>query len=222
MCFNATASIIAFSIGCISSIYLYSLKIYASSIISFYLALIQLFEYFAHISIVNNDIVMNTNSSKLIFIFVLLQPILCYIIFFFSKGEYATSNPNKFLFIIPIYLLFNIYFYYYIDHNKLFKITHLNDSCKNICRLSWDFLGTNTYLFIIFLLMYAFISLNWWKKYKTGKFYMIYVFILTFIAIIYSFIATSDLKKRFSFFGSIWCFLSVTYGPFIILQHYLV
>jgi len=216
MCFNPTASLIAFSIGLVSFIILLYLKIYNASIIVFDLFVIQLLEYFAHTSIINKDQVMNNISSKLIFIFVLIQPILYYLTSLITNKQYIIKNANDYLFILPIYIIICVLFYFYLNSKNLFKTTYLNDSCKSICRLSWDFFGYNKLISIIILLLYIAIFIAFWKNISLNY----YSHILIVIAFIYTVFLTRDLKSIFSIFGSIWCFLSVTYGPLVIMNYY--
>ena len=96
MCFNPTASLIAFSIGFVSWIILLYLKLYNSSIIVLYLSIMQLLEYYAHISIINKDNDTNVITSKLIFIFALIQPILYYTSTLLTKGKYYFNNANTY------------------------------------------------------------------------------------------------------------------------------
>jgi len=216
MCFNPTASLIAFSIGLISFIILLYLKIYHAAIIVFDLFVIQLIEYFAHISIINKDKNMNEISSKLIYIFVFLQPILYYFTSLITNKQYVFKDANNYLFLLPFYIFILVILYFYLNNNKLFKTTYLDDSCKSICRLSWDFFSYNKIFLIIVMILYFAIILIFWKN-MTFKYYGI---ILIFIAFIYTVFLTRDLKSILSIFGSIWCFLSLTYGPLVIMRYY--
>jgi hypothetical protein len=95
MCFNPTASLIAFFIGLISFIILLYLNIYNAAIMVFDLFIIQLLEYFAHISIINKNKNMNEISSKLIYIFVFSQPLLFYFSSFITNKPFFYKNANK-------------------------------------------------------------------------------------------------------------------------------
>lgn len=216
MCFNPTASLIACSIGIISFIILLYLKIYNCAFIVIYLSLIQLLEYFAHNSIINKNTLMNISISKIIFFVVLFQPIIYYISSLFTKINYTFKNANNYLFLIPLYCICVICFYIYLNNKKLFKTTYLNNSCENICRLSWDFFGYNKIFTIIIFILYFAICIIFWKKITVNY----YAYLLISISIIYTFFLTRELKSAFSIFGSIWCFLAVTYGPFVIINHY--
>jgi hypothetical protein len=215
MCFNPTASLIAFSIGFISFIILLYLKIYTAAIIVFDLFIIQLLEYYAHTSIINKDKSMNEISSKLIYIFVFSQPLIFYLSSLISKVNFVYKNANNYLFLLPIYIILLIIFYFYLNSKKLFKTTYLNDSCKSICRLSWDFFSYNIIFSTIIGILYFAIMVIFWKK-STLKYYGE---ILILIAFVYTVFLTRQLKSIFSIFGSIWCFLSVTYGPLVIMKH---
>ena len=215
MCFNPTASLIAFSIGFISWIILLFLQINNASVIVIYLSLIQLVEYFAHISLINKDKSLNVITSKSIFFITLFQPLIYYIASLLTKTEYSFKYANDYLFLIPIYIILIIFFYIYLNNNKLFKITYLNNSCQNVCRLSWDFFGYNTLFTIFVFILYFAICIIFWKK-MTLDFY---ARILIIISIIYTLFLSRKLKSIFSIFGSIWCFLAVTYGPFVIIRY---
>jgi len=218
MCFNPTASLIAFSIGFISLCVLVVLKIYSVSIIVLYLTIIQLLEYFAHKSIIHKDAILNIAISKLIFIFVFLQPIMFYVSSLFFKGKYLIKNANNYLCLIPIYIIFSVYFYYYLNKNHSFSTTYLRTCNKHsfsVCRLSWNFFSINKLLSLLFLAFYFFICLIWYKNHK----FLWFPYIMLFLSVVYTFIFSNDVKSFFSIFGSIWCFLSITYGPLVILNH---
>lgn len=216
MCFNPEASLIAFSIGFVSSIILLYLKIYNAAIIVIDLFIIQLLEYFAHTSIINKDTNMNTNTSKLIYIFVILQPLIYFFAALITKKKYLFKNANNYLFLLPIYTAICVFYYFYLNNKNLFKTTYLNDSCESICRLSWDFFGYNKIITIIILILYISIFIIFWKSMSLNY----YSQILIFIAFIYTIFLSRELKTILSIFGSIWCFLSVTYGPAVILKYY--
>lgn len=216
MCFNPTASLIAFSIGITSFIILLYLKIFNCAFIVIYLSFIQLLEYFAHKSLINKNKIMNIITSKLIFFVVLFQPIIYYISSLFTKKNYVFKNANNYLFLIPVYCICIVFFYIYLNNKNLFKTTYLNNSCENICRLSWDFFGYNKIFSTIIFILYFAICIIFWKKITMPYFAQI----LITIAIIYTFFLTRELKTVFSIFGSIWCFLAVTYGPFVIINHF--
>jgi len=215
MCFNPTASLIAFSIGFVSWIILLYLKLYNSSIIVIYLTIMQILEYFAHISIINEDNNTNIITSKLIFIFALIQPILYYTSTLLTKGKYYFKDANKYLFLLPCYVLFLVIFYFYLNSKNVIKTTYLNDTCDSICRLSWDFFGYNKIFTIIAFIFYIVICLIFWKKYALAY----YAQVLILISLIYTLFLSRDIKSMLSIFGSIWCFLAITYGPLVILHH---
>jgi hypothetical protein len=223
MCFNPTVSLIAFSISFFSTIYLIYLKLYSGSIITSYLALIQLLEYYSHISI-NKDKNLNVLSAKLIFIIVFLQPFLIYISTIINTKNinlqmYNYKNTHKYsLYIFLLYIIFGFFFYNDINNKQKFKTEYLtcssiNDSITSVCRLRWIFFEYNPYYSIIFILFYLGICL----MYSIKDILHIISIILIFIAIIYSIFFTKQLKISFGLFGSIWCFLAVIYGPFYIL-----
>ena len=216
MCFNPEASLIAFSIGFISWIILLYLKIYNAAIIVMYLYIMQLLEYFAHTSIIQKREGMNSISSKLIFIFVFLQPILFYVSTLLTDKKYFFKSSNNYLFLLPLYTLYSIYFYIYLDNKRLFKTTYLDDSCKSICRMSWDFFGYNKTFTLIGLLFYLSICIVFWKQ---GAVHY-YAQLLFLISVLYTLFLSRKVKQILSMFGSIWCFLAVTYGPFVIISHY--
>jgi len=216
MCFNPESSLFAFSVGFISFIILLYLKIYNAAIIVLDLFIIQLLEYFAHTSIINKDQIMNTTTSKLIYIFVIIQPLIYYVASLITKTKYVVKNVNQYLVILPIYIIICVFYYLYLNSKHLFKTTYLNNSCKSICRLSWDFFGYNKLISFIIFALYIGIFVIFWKHMLLNY----YSHILIFIAFLYTLFLSRELKTIFSIFGSIWCFLSVTYGPAIIMKHY--
>ena len=216
MCFNPTASLIAFSIGFISFIIMFYLKMYNISIVLFDLFIIQLLEYYAHTSIINKDTNTNIIVSKLIYVFVIIQPLIYYISSLITKGPFIFKNANNYLWLLPIYIIICIIYYHYLNSKNLFKTTYLSDTCKSICRLSWDFFGYNKLFSVIILILYLLICIIFWKNVS----FKYYGQILIIIAFIYTVFLTKNLKAIFSIFGSIWCFLSVTYGPLVLMKYY--
>jgi len=217
MCFNPTTSLIAFSISFISLCFLIYLKMYGVSIIVSYLTIMQLLEYFAHKSIINKDTNLNITISKLIFIILFLQPIMFCVSSLFFKEKYVLKNANNYLFLLPIYIIFSAYFYYYLNKKQLFSTGYLK-TCKStnsICRLSWNFFSVNKLLSITLMIFYFSICFIWYKNNK----FVWFPYIMLFISMIYTFIFSNDVKSFFSMFGSIWCFLSVTYGPLVLLNY---
>lgn len=209
MCFNPTASLIAFAIGFVSWVVLLSMKMYSDALIAMYLFAMQLLEYFAHKSVINRDKVMNVITAKLIYLFIFVQPLLFYAASTMLKQKYWVKDANRFLFLIPVYIIFCGFFYRYLNQRNLFQTTYLDDSCKNICRMSWDFFAYNKGLTTIALLLYLLICTAFFKK----TLIPLYAIVLFVVSLIYTIFLSRDLKTAFSIFGSIWCFLAITYGP---------
>jgi len=216
MCFNPTVSLIAFTLSIVSFVVLIRLKLYPASVIVFYTSLMQLLEYFAHNSILEKNTTMNVVTSKLIFFFVFIQPLLFYLSSLITKGKYVVPNSERFFFLIPLYIVFCASFYVYLDKRSLFKSTYLDDSCQSVCRMSWDFFGNNLWYSSIALLLYILICLVFYKN-SVLHFYAITMFV---IALLYTIYFTRDMKQIWAVFGSIWCFLAVTYGPMVIYRHF--
>jgi hypothetical protein len=159
---------------------------------------------------------MNVVTSKLIFFFVFIQPLLFYVSSLITKGKYMVPNSERFLFLLPLYIVFCVSFYVYLDKRSLFTSRYLDDSCQSVCRMSWDFFGHNLWYSSIALLLYILICFVFLKN-SVLHFYAITMFV---IALLYSIYFTRDMKQIWAVFGSIWCFLSVTYGPMVIYRHF--
>ena len=218
MCFNAPASMFAFIIGAVFSAILFARKQYFYSIFSFNIVIIQLLEFFVHISLQTNNYVMNKISSMLIMFFIFLQPITySLLLYFVPPKDVIFSNPQwKPMFIslaIIAFINFLCYFIYLYKNNK-FHIGYLN-KCSNVCRLDWSFLTSNwiftgIYIFFYFVIFFnARFNVLSIKDNYLQRFFM-YTLIVAFI-FIFIIDKVKNLGNVVTSFGSLWCFLSVFY-----------
>lgn len=218
MCFNATSSITAFTIGSIISLILLYKKEYFYGIFSFSIVIIQLIEYFAHKSITENNKNLNSLSSKLILLVIFLQPIIysiCLIYFPPSDVKFKCKNRfNNFIILGIIYLIVFILFWKYNEDNNGFKIGYIN-KCTNICRLKWSMFLSNLTYSIPFVLLYFALFINY-SFTNTSYIYILnnFTILMLFASIVYTTLV--DKAKNFNFvfsvFPSLWCFLAVFYG----------
>ena len=223
MCFNAPASMCAFLIGAVFSAILFARKQYFYSVFSFNIAIIQLLEFFVHISLNTNNHAMNKISSMLIMFFIFLQPITYSLLLYFvpPKGASFTNPQWKHMFIglaILAFINFLCYFIYLYQNNK-FHIGYLN-KCGNVCRLDWSFMTSNwiftwIYIFFYFVLFYN----ARFDVFSTTTNYLQNFFMYTLVAaFVYIFIIdqVKNLGTVVTSFGSLWCFLSVFYAMFMV------
>jgi len=222
MCFNETASLIAFSTGMIFSAILY-FKDYPIFYVSmlFFITLMQIVEYFTHKSITTRNLKMNELCTKLILITLFIQPIVyCYMGMYHPPKN--TIQNTKFMSpIMLVYILFFIFIYLYFDFHGIFKTTYLNN-CDSICRLKWfDLKGMSGLLGIIFIILYMYLFI--WSGhdprfiYKWGEYF---VPISLVIACIYGItLSNYSIFSKISYIGSLWCFLAVFFGPIMLLTY---
>ena len=168
----------------------------------FFITLMQLVEYFTHKSISIQDLKMNELCTKFILITLFIQPVAyCYM------GMY--------------YCFLFIFMYLYFDAHHLFKTTYLK-KCETVCRLKWfDLKGKESWLGVVFIILYMTLMIDFGYdpgfKYKWGAHF---VPISLVIACIYSFtVLKTNIFAKFSYMGSLWCFLSVVFGPIMLLTY---
>lgn len=223
MCFNAPASMCAFLIGVVFSAILFARKQYFYSVFSFNIAIIQLLEFFVHISLKTNNYTMNKISAMLIMFVIFIQPITYSLLLYFIPPEGASfSNPQwKPMFIglaIMSFINFLCYFIYLYQNNK-FHIGYLN-KCSNVCRLDWSFMTSNwifTWIYIFFYFVLFYNARFEVKSSITNNFQNFFMYTLL-AAFIYIFIIdkVKNLGTVVTSFGSLWCFISVFYAMFIV------
>ena len=76
MCFNAKASISVFTIGIICLGVIFVRKMYFVGVFYLSVILMQLLEYFAHISLDNNNLKLNKQMAVGILALIFLQPVI--------------------------------------------------------------------------------------------------------------------------------------------------
>ena len=232
MCFNSTASIIAFSIGFMCSSYIFIKKHFFYALFCYSIVFMQLIEYYAHKSLTNNDKELNIQSSKMIGYLIFLQPILySFLLMYIPPANIIFLNEYRknifYLLLIP-YISLSIIYYFYANKNNLFKIDYLNNKCKNkyICRLNWSFLNFKSNIPIFLVILYLILFINFYFKYNDIKLKTLYLFniiipFLLFFSLLYIIFKDkiTKLNTLFSSFGSLWCFLAVAYP--IVLSIYV-
>ena len=220
MCFSAGSSITAFNIGLISlAIFIYR-KSYTFAIFYLSVILMQFIEYFAHISLEDNNAKLNELAAKSVFALIVFQPVLwaLYNAFFFLKDG---NGKNKLLAGVGVFLLFSLYLYHYIESKNGFTIETMVPNCKaNVCRLDWSFMRTNTILSLLFVLAYIglFTTTNSLRFPKAGdKSYTLFSMFGTLLAFAFVYMIFIDKERTpsdlLSGFASIWCIACALTGP---------
>ncbi len=189
-------------------------------VLLFSITLIQLVEYFMHKSITERNSNMNEWSTKLLLIILFLQPI--------AYSYINTRQPLKIIHnnnygqpIMFIYVLIFICMYIYFNTHHVFKTTYLNP-CNTVCRLKWfNLKGLSGILIILFFVFYITLFGTFDRdprfKYRWCEYFIPASLAL---ACIYAFIlAPHDIFSAFSYMGSLWCFLAVFFGPFMLLTY---
>lgn len=241
MCFNATTSLITFSISVICFIYLlyYGLKTKNKndiflSILTILIGFMQLIEYLLW---KDQSCDKNTNTNGLnhyasLFIIVVLylQVVVMNILYFYLFPGRKTIDINIVIFCIALFSLFTMYLLSYLNKQQLCSMP-----AKKSCRLAWapfTFLNTHNRLFIsIFLFFYflliLFIYVNSYNTNFLTEYPLRYRFLfITFIfAAIYTIVKETSKKMNiFNFynysdvFSSIWCFMAVFIGIIGVLR----
>tara|TARA_Y100000992_G_C21086651_1_gene405909 strand:- start:26 stop:703 length:678 start_codon:yes stop_codon:yes gene_type:complete len=221
MCFNSKASISVFTIGIICLGVIFARKMYFVGV--FYLSVIfmQLLEYFAHISLDNNNLELNKQMASGILLLVFLQPV----IFSLYAGLIKYKNTAYLYTITPIIAIFTgitYLLYKSAESSNLLRISYLNKSCNsNICRLEWSFFKTNKILSSLFLIIYFFLFMFTNKYFNLSKHFKnsfgILVFLLAVSLVYMTFVdGLPSNKLPFAAFGSIWCILATLVGPYFV------
>lgn len=220
MCFNKETSLAAFTISILCTIYIYyrgiknhNNKDIIAATILLLISSMQLIEYFLWKNQTKN--IMNNIFSFLIIILLSIQVIICYAMSYYYYSDALTKNQkifNNSLYIIFIIISLIIIKICYENMNKIYSFAD-----KNTCRLLWGpikYLDNNMILKYIFIILYFYLG---FIVFRNQNYYIIkLLFIFLIIAGIYTFYL-----KGFDFlsiFGSVWCFLCVFYGIFIILN----
>ena len=223
MCFNETASMVAFSIGIVFSIILVYYNHIAYAGLLFAVTLMQLYEYFAHHSIITKNKDLNVLATKLIYIGIVLQPIV-YAVFnsnFLPKNCYYTFPQviKSFPWVLIIYIAYSIFLFIYMSNHNMFITKYLTTPCTSVCRLNW-FDNINSFftsmLIVIFVILYI-LTMALYNFYDPKLPIQAINSVFLIIAAIYTFfILKLKITPGISVFGSIWCFLAVFMGPYVL------
>ena len=221
MCFNAKVSLSVFSIGVICLGIIISRKMYFVGLFYLSVVLMQLLEYFAHLSLDNHNLELNKQMAVGILALIFLQPV----IFSLYAGIIKSKNMSFLYTITPVIALFTgiTYFLYkFAESSNMLRISYLNKSCNsNICRLEWSFFKSNKLLSSLFLLIYFFLftfTSQYFKLYKQFKnSFGILMFLLAISFVYMTFVdGLPSNKFPFAAFGSIWCILATLVGPYFV------
>ena len=218
MCFNETASLVAFSIGVLSTIVLFYMKLYSFSIFYISIFLMQLIEYYAHKSLRTNNMYMNKITAYTAYFLILLQPI---ILSYVSYDNINSKKQNILILLCLSFLIFGLFSFYQNYKSKKFKISYFENVCENtICRLNWNYFDINFYHSFIFSLFYFGIILfvGYYRKLYYNSILTIMTFLLG-LTILYMITENKKIKLfNAKFFGSLWCFICVVAGPLVIMN----
>ena len=213
MCFNESASLAAFSVGLLSTMVLLHMKLYKFSIFYISIFLMQLIEYYAHKSLLTNNTNMNKMSAYFGYFLIMTQPI---ILSYISFNDLHKNSQNTLIILCLAYIIYGLYVFLNNYKSKQFRISCVEKKYNNsVCRLNWDFLFVNFYSGLMMGLFYfgitSFVSYN--RKSDNISILTMLVFLLglTFLYI------TSE-NKKLHVFSSLWCFICVIAGPFVIMN----
>ena len=222
MCFNETASLIAFSVGVISTIILIQMKLYKFSIFYISIFLMQLVEYFAHKSLSTNDIAMNKLASYFGYFLILSQPI---ILSYITYDNINKDFQNTLIFLCVSLIAFGLYSFHQNYKSDKFRISYIKNVCENIvCRLKWEYFNINFFNNLIFLLFYfgIMVLIGYNRKIHNDSILLILTFLLG-LTILYMMFETKQINSfKTSIFGSLWCYLCVLAGPLVIMNKNLI
>ena len=226
MCFNSISSLSAFTFGTLCSMILFYKSHYFYALFSFSIVIMQLSEYFAHISLVTKNKHLNNLASKSIYLILFLQPIIytvCLIILPPDQIQFLYPNSINQVYIplLLIYITLIAYYYNYLNRKDLFYTTYFFDNCKHICRLNWNFLNTKPLLIGLFVIIYFIFFLLFSYKDSNRQITFLNHFnsIVLLLSLIYIILIgrNKPIKKIFTTFGSLWCFLCVFYGLILLI-----
>ena len=221
MCFNSQVSLSVFTIGVICLGVMISRKLYFFSLFYLFVIFMQLLEYFAHVSLDNNDSKLNKQMASAVLLLIFLQPV----VFSLYAGMVKYKNKNYLCMIAPIIVIFTgvtLFLYKNAESTGMLRISHLNKSCNsNICRLEWSFFKPDKILSSLFLLLYFFLFTFTAKYFNLSKqFNNSFGILLSLLAISLVYMTFVDElpsnKLPFAAFGSIWCILATLIGPYVV------
>ena len=178
----------------------------------------QLVEYYAHKSLLTNNINMNKIAAYFGYFLIMMQPI---VLSYVNYSNIDSESQNILIVLCLSFIIFGLFSFYQNYKSKKFRISYLENICKNtICRLKWEYFNINFFHNAIFGLFYfgitIFVGYN--KNPHNITILPILVFLLG-LTILYMMFETKKLNTfKTSIFGSLWCFMCVTAGPLVIMN----
>jgi len=212
MCFNESASLFALAVGVTFTAVLINHGKIAYAGVLFFIAIMQFYEYLAHLSIRTNNARLNLVAACLIYFGLAIQPLTAaYFNANFKPVGGTFSFPSIFRTwpFTAAYILAVVWVWYKI--RNFIKVSYVG-TCGTICRLNWF---PDAPLFPLVLFLFAFVGYyNIYTISYDGFINPTRLILYFFIAsMIYTFFVKTPMKQRLGFFGSIWCFLAVFAGP---------
>ena len=218
MCFNETASLAAFSIGVISTIVLIRMKLYNFSLFYSTIILMQLVEYYAHKSLLTNNINMNKIASYFAYLLLMIQPL---ILSYVSYSNINRKSQNTLILLCISFIVFGLFSFYQNHTSSKFRISYIDNVCKtSFCRLNWEYFNIKLFHNHIFLLFYfGIISYVGYNSNLNKNNFLIISMLILGITLLYMMTENKEINVlNSSFFGSLWCFLCVILGPLVIMN----
>jgi hypothetical protein len=216
MCFNETASILAFGVGVTVSALLYFQNELHYSFILLFISFIQLFEFFIHRALKTGNARMNSLFTTLIFIFVVLQPLVfVYLLHAFPVKGSAFVLPNylRSNWLLLAYAVVALWAFYEMRYSM--KTTSVEE-CGTVCRLNW-FSNTPFLPPLVLFIFYLCVVVTY--LYTDARLYVKHIIPVTLVlSWIYVFLLKGSVRKKFTYAGSLWCFLSVFGGIFLLFR----
>ncbi|MAV56628.1 MAG: hypothetical protein CMI79_03760 [Candidatus Pelagibacter sp.] len=223
MCFNASVSISVFALGIICLGIMVSRKLYFFSVFYLFIIIMQLLEYFAHISLMNNDSKLNKLSASFALLLLVLQPVI-----FSLYAGLIENNSKKFLYKISPFIAFfitiSILLHKSAQSTNTLRISYLNKACNsNVCLLEWSFFRSNYLLSCMFIFMYFLLFIFTGNNLVLSKYFYesftICVFLLTLSLVYMTFIDKLPFNKHLiESFGSLWCIMATLLGPYVVFS----
>jgi hypothetical protein len=208
MCFSSNASIISFLFGIIGSILVFTLGSVSNKIIGGFIGFVSLMQFIEYL-LWNHQICDNYNKFLSITGMLLnhLQPIvLGLLVLYFNK-----NNKNKWI----IYLILSIYTIIIVPYSLQFiqsgdfNCTLKDDKQNSHLIWNWNGMNMSDFVYIIFTLSLALISIFGFPNLKYGIL-MAIITVVTFTSSIVLYPAKA--------IGALWCFYTI----FIIFIYYLL
>lgn len=223
MCFNETASLVALAIGATFSAILLSKGeiAYGGGLLS--ISVIQLFEYYAHLSIATKNEWLNAVSTNLIFLTIALQPLALAFFntcFMPKTAKFGLPQVWRSWPVVVAYVLIVAWTWHEVrDH---MRSTYVDNECSTVCRLSW-FDDAPRLPLIGFFVVYCLVI---WAHYVRDQRLLFpkalpvpeAIPLLLIVSLVYTFFLDMEWRQKVGYFGSIWCFVSVLAGPMYLFQ----